>query len=89
MHSASIERDRLLLGIPDRRPDVIGQGNLAEKGEARRTSTLMRRIGFGLRIPWPPAFSLDVARRTWDPSLYDPFTTSLRRPFNGRGGEKE
>lgn len=46
MHSASIERDRLLLGIPDRRPDVIGQGNLAEKGKPRRTSTLMRRYRF-------------------------------------------
>lgn len=28
-----------------------------------------------------------VARRTWDPSLYDPFTTSLRRSFNGEEGE--
>lgn len=28
-----VSRDRLLLDIPDRRPDVIGQGNLTEKGK--------------------------------------------------------
>lgn len=66
MHSASIERDRLLLGIPDRRPDVIGQGNLAEKGKPRRTSTLMRRYRFrspNTMAKEPPAFPLSLVAR--------------------------
>lgn len=92
MHSASIERDRLLLGIPDRRPDVIGQGNLAEKGKPRRTSTLMRRYRF--RSPntmaKEPAFPLSLVARgillctIHSQRLFDVHSTGRKR--RGGGG---
>lgn len=91
MHSASIERDRLLLGIPDRRPDVIGQGNLAEKGKPRRTSTLMRRYRFrspNTMAKEPPAFPLSLVARgillctIHSQRLFDVHSTGRK----GRGG---
>lgn len=95
MHSASIERDRLLLGIPDRRPDVIGQGNLAEKGKPRRTSTLMRRYRFrspNTMAKEPPAFPLSLVARgillctIHSQRLFDVHSTG--RKGRGGGGER-
>lgn len=41
-YPADIKTDRLLLDIPDRRPDVISLGNLMEKGN-QSSSTLTER----------------------------------------------
>lgn len=88
-----VSRDRLLLGIPDRRPDVIGQGNLAEKGKPRRTSTLMRRYRFrspNTMAKEPPAFPLSLVARgillctIHSQRLFDVHSTGRK----GRGGGK-